>query len=270
MSQFRTLTDRMRHAEESTEERELQLQDLLSLGYKRDQAARILDLLGDEDALRHYINRGKRLDCIPITRVTQQYPLIIRQRLGLDSPGTLWAKGNLEILNQPAISLVGSRELRKENYDFARNVGCYAAKQGLVLVSGNARGADRTAQEACLESGGKVISIVADELWKQPLRENLLYLSEEDYDSPFTAQRALSRNRCIHTLGRMVFVAQSAYKKGGTWDGTVKNLQFGWSPVACFRDGSEASRELEQMGAYLVDLETLDDFDILQEQTTLF
>lgn len=270
VAQFRTLADRMIHADCVPEERDLQMADLLSLGYGREKAGRILRLLQEEDLLHHYISRGKRLDCVPVTRVTAQYPLILRQRLGQDSPGTLWAKGDLSLLTLPAISLVGSRELRPENHAFAQAVGRHAASQGLVLVSGNARGADRAAQDACLEEGGRVISIVADELWKHPLRERVLYLSEEDYDSPFTAQRALSRNRCIHTLGRMVFVAQSGQQKGGTWDGTAKNLRFGWSTVACFRDGSAASTELEQMGAYLVDMENLSDFDVLQEPTALF
>lgn len=270
VAQFRTLADRMIHADCVPEERDLQMADLLSLGYGREKAGRILRLLQEEDLLHHYISRGKRLDCVPVTRVTAQYPLILRQRLGQDSPGTLWAKGDLSLLTLPAISLVGSRELRPENHTFAQAVGRHAASQGLVLVSGNARGADRAAQDACLEEGGRVICIVADELWKHPLRERVLYLSEEDYDSPFTAQRALSRNRCIHTLGRMVFVAQSGQQKGGTWDGTAKNLRFGWSTVACFRDGSAASTELEQMGAYLVDMENLSDFDVLQEPTALF
>ena len=64
----------------------------------------------------------------------------------------------------------------------------------------------------------------------------------------------------------MVFVAQSSLGKGGTWDGTVKNLRFGWSPVACFRDGSEAAAQLEQMGAYLVDIADLQDFSAFSEQ----
>ena len=220
--------------------------------------------------LQLYMNRAKRLDCVPVTRVTEQYPLILRHRLGLDSPGTLWAKGDLSMLNAPAVALVGSRELHPDNLAFAEAVGTDAAKQGLVLVSGNARGADRAAQDACLRAGGKVISIVADELWKHPAGENILYLSEEDYDSPFTAQRALSRNRCIHALGMVSFVAQAQFGKGGTWDGTARNLRFGWSPVACFRDGSKASKELEQMGAYLIGTEELGDFSILQEQTAFF
>ena len=269
-AQFRMLTDRVVHGETPREERELTVSDLIQLGYGRDMAARIVRLLSEEDLLHHYLHRGHRLDCVPVTRVTEAYPLILRQRLGLDSPGTLWGKGNLSLLNTPAISLVGSRELCPENHRFAEAVGRYAAKQGLTLVSGNARGADRAAQEACLAAGGKVISIVADELWKHPAREAVLYLSEEDYDSPFTAQRALSRNRCIHSLGRMVFVAQSDLQKGGTWDGTAKNLHFGWSPVACFRDGREASLELEQLGAFLIDMEDLKDFEGIPMQTALF
>ena len=269
-AQFRMLTDRVVHGETPREERELTVSDLIQFGYGRDMAARIVRLLSEEDLLHHYLHRGHRLDCVPVTRVTEAYPLILRQRLGLDSPGTIWGKGNLSLLNTPAISLVGSRDLCPENHRFAEAVGRYAAKQGLTLVSGNARGADRAAQEACLAAGGKVISIVADELWKHPAREAVLYLSEEDYDSPFTAQRALSRNRCIHSLGRMVFVAQSDLQKGGTWDGTAKNLHFGWSPVACFRDGSEASRELEQLGAFLIGMEDLKDFEGIPMQTALF
>ena len=233
-------------------------------------AERIYRLLQEEQLLQLYLSRARRMGCSPVTRVSRHYPPLLRRRLGPESPGTLWAKGDLSLLATPAVALVGSRELRQENRCFAEAVGCHAARQGLTLVSGNARGADRTAQEACLAAGGKVISIVADELGKQPLRENVLYLSQEDYDAPFSARRALSRNRCIHALGRMVFVAQADLKKGGTWDGTARNLRQGWSPVACFRDGSAASRELEQLGAYLIDRKDLQDFTGLAEPITLF
>ena len=263
--QLRTLTERMRHSESPGEDRELEASDLTALGFGRGMAERIAALLEEEAVLDHYLRRGARLGCRAVTRVSPDYPPILRQRLGAESPGCLWAKGDMSILNTPAIALVGSRELGEANRDFAEEVGRQAAQQGLTLVSGNARGADRAAQNACLGAGGRVISIVADELAKQPLRENVLFLSEEDFDEPFSAQRALSRNRCIHALGRMVFVAQSDLGRGGTWDGTVKNLRFGWSPVACFRDGSEASVQLEQMGAYLIDKADVRDLGSLPE-----
>ena len=250
------------------EDRDLTLRDLLNLGCSRDMAEHICRLLEEEDLLDHYLMRAKNLGCIPITRVSPGYPAILRQRLGLDAPGCLWARGEVGILNTPTVSLVGSRELEGPNREFAREVGYQSAVHGVTLVSGNARGADRTAQEACLRAGGRIISVVADELSQKHSRRDTLYLSEEDFDAPFSTPRALSRNRVIHALGQITFVAQSHLGTGGTWDGTTKNLRFGWSTVACYRDGSPASLELEQQGAYLIDTPQVEDF-LLAPETPL-
>ena len=263
VAQLRSLALRMRDMEQPAESRDLKKTDLTRLGFDDEFAERIVSLLEQEDLLDAYLAKAAKQNCVPITRVSAHYPLILRQRLGLDSPGCLWARGDVEILNTPAISLVGCRELNGPNREFAKAVGHRAAEQGLTLVSGNARGADRAAQEACLKAGGRVISVVADSLKRVPPR-NLLYLSEDGFDEEFSAQRALSRNRCIHALGRMVFVAQSDLQKGGTWSGTVKNLRFGWSPVVCFRDGSESASQLEKMGAYQIGMEDLRDLTSLQ------
>lgn len=257
--QLRTLAERVRNMEREEPDRELEARDLAALGYGMDLARRIVALLEESDSLEHYLRRGQRLDCVPISRIGEKYPAILRKRLGLDAPGCLWAKGELSLLETPMMSLVGSRELEEENLAFAAEVGRQAALQGYTLVSGNARGADRTAQNACLNYGGSVICVVADELARQPVRERVLYLSEDGFEEGFSAQRALSRNRVIHALGEKAFVAQCGYKVGGTWDGTVKNLRFGWSPVCCFDDGSEAMKLLEQMGAEKVHMEQLSD-----------
>ena len=270
VSQFRTLTERMRMMEKPAEERELCTEDLLQLGDGREMAEHILALLSQEMLLKRYLKRGQQSGCRPISRASEGYPLLLRQRLGLESPGCLWVRGDDSLLLTPSIALVGSRDLRESNRKFAETVGTYAAEHGLTLVSGNARGADKTAQEACLRAGGNVVSIVADELEKHPLRENLLYVSEDGFREVFSAQRAISRNRCIHALGQMVFFAQVALEKGGTWDGTVKNLRKGISPVVCFRDGSEGSVALEQMGAYLIDIAEVQEFQILSEEPDLF
>ena len=237
---------------------------MLALGYDRAGAQRILSLLSENELLERYIYKSNRQNCVPVTRVNEEYPLPVRKRLGLDAPGCLWAKGNTGVLKSQMVALVGSRELREENRRFAETVGREVARQGYTLVSGNARGADKTAQAACLEAGGKVISIVADELEKYPLTENVLYLSEDSFDLPFSALRALSRNRVIHALGYITIVAQCNGENGGTWDGTLKNIQNNWSPVFCFDDGSATAQKLEQMGATLITPEDLTDLCALQ------
>lgn len=249
VAQLRVLASRVKESQIAEPDRDMTEKDLTSLGYSEDTARQILHLLSQTALLDRYVQRGKTAGCVPITRISEKYPDVLRRRLVLDSPGCIWAKGDLSLLDMPKVALVGSRDILPANRAFAWEVGAQAAKQGYALVSGNARGADRIAQAACLKNGGVVISVVADSLEDKQPQNNILYLSEYDFDQPFSAQRAISRNRLIHALPEKTFVAQCAYETGGTWDGTVKNLRYGWSPVFCMDDGSKASEELRQMGA---------------------
>ena len=260
--QYRNLAARVQTMDKPLSNRDLDLGDLLALGYQRTFAEHILHLLSQEAQLDAYLRAGKRHGCTPLPRMDSRYPARIKESLGWDAPGCFWARGDLALLKDPAISLVGSRDLEEPNRRFAELIGTIAAIRGLTLVSGNARGADQAAQDACLAAGGRVISILAAALRNHQPRPNQLLLSEEDFSAPFSVQRALSRNRCIHALGDVVFVAQAELHKGGTWDGTTKNLRHGWSPVVCFQDGSPSSLELEQLGAQLISMEELQIHDL--------
>lgn len=245
-------------------EKELEVSDLLQLGYGADMAKRIVDLLEDGLLLDRYLQRGGSWDCVPLTRITPGYPEAVRKRLGPDAPGCLWYLGQRSLLDRPGIALVGSRALKPTNRQFAMEVGRQAARQGFVLVSGNAVGADETAQNACLEAGGYVIAVVADELKRHGRKGRVLFLAEDGYDQVFSPYRALSRNRIIHALGQVTVVAQVAPGQGGTWDGCMRNLRFGYSPVFCFDDGSDGAKRLEQMGATLIGPGDLKDLTALR------
>lgn len=262
-AQFRTLAQRVRASQRPAQLRELEPRDLIALGYGAELAQRICRLLSDEQLLHHYIRKGRGRGCIPVSRISEDYPMAVHNRLGDDAPGCVWLRGDPALLRLPAVSVVGSRDIRQENERFAREVGRQAALQGFVLVSGNARGADHAAQQAALEHGGKVIAIVADELERHRPDPNILYMSEEGFGLPFSSQRALSRNRLIHCMGLRTFVAQCAGGHGGTWDGTTKNLRHRWSPVYCFRDGSAAQEQLIGMGAEGIGIKELEDIPAL-------
>lgn len=264
LPQLRNLSLRMRGMKKPLEDRDMTPEDLAAIGCSAELSQRILGLLSQNAQLQWYLGKGESLGCNPITRASEAYPEALRRNLGMDTPSVLWAKGDVSIMNTPTVALVGSRELEQKNWDFAWEVGKQAALQGYTLVSGNARGADRTAQEACLEYGGKVISIVADELIRQEQKENILYLSEDSYDLGFSARRALERNRIIHGWGQKVFVAQSRLETGGTWKGTEQNLSKNWTPVFCFADRTAATEALILRGASPVTIPELSDFSKLQ------
>lgn len=270
LHQMHILGQRVRSSDGSAQDRDLTVQDMILLGYGRDMAQRIVALMNEEALLEHYLRKAQRTGCKPLTKISEGFPERLQQRLAGECPGCLWLKGDRNLLAGPKVALVGSREIGPDQLQFAKEVGIQAAKQGFTLVSGNARGADRAAQNACLKHGGRVICVVADELNVQMEHDSILYVSEEGFDRAFSAQRALQRNRIIHALADKAFVAQATMHRGGTWDGAVKNLHHGWSPVFCYDDGSDAMVALENMGAKRIILQDLSDFRQLQSDISNF
>ena len=249
--------------------RDLTVSDLTALGYGEEQAIRVLRLLDRGPALRQYLSRGQRQDIHPMTFRSASYPSRIKQQLGHSCPPLFFYRGNPLLLEQPSIAVVGSRKLHPENEAFARQAGRLAAKAGLVLISGGATGADRAAQEACLEAGGSCVIVVADRLDQHPAHPRVLYLSADGYDLPFTNYRALNRNPWIHMLGNRTLAAQCTYGTGGTWQGCLDNLKHGWSDLFVFDDGSDGTIALKERGAIgITDLPSLD--ALKKEQLSLF
>ena len=266
LAQFRKLTQKARIMQPPETDRELVAEDIAQLGQDPGIAERVVGLLNRESQLDWYLEKGRKKGIYPITRISEAYPVGLQRVLGLEAPGALWCMGDAEILRMPRISLVGSRDLREDNKEFAWEVGRQAALQGYALVSGNARGADQTAQEGCLVHGGKVISVIADRLDTKQPDSNILYLSEAGFDLSFSAYRALQRNRVIHAMSSRTLVAQCTLGGGGTWEGTLENLKHGYSQVLCFQDHSQAMIELTDRGGQWVTKEQLTDLDALAVQ----
>ena len=264
LAQLRVLGQRVRAAGKPEQPlAELRPDDLKRMGYDAAEADRIVALLDRENRLGAYLDRARALDIFPLTRLSPEYPARIRKLLGMNAPAILYCAGNAALFSQRAVSVVGSRELHEPGASFCAAIGALAAREDRVLVSGNAVGADRTAQNACLDAGGNVIAFVADELEKHlpadPARQ--LTVSASGYDLPFSNPRALYRNHLIHAQGEKVFVAQCDSPRGGTWAGTTDNLARGWSEVYLCDDGTESMLALWERGATPVDPKGLNSFD---------
>lgn len=247
--------------EHSLSEREAELplsvERLRQLGLGRRLAERTVRLLERTDALRSYLERAEELQIDVLTARSPGYPTALRSRLGSLYAPVLFLRGDTELLSRRGVSLVGSRELCREGEAFARRVGQMAAREGYVLISGNARGADQLAQQACLEAGGAVVSVVSDALRTHSPKERILYVSERGWDLPFTSARAKHRNRVIHGLGVMSLVAQTACGTGGTWSGTADALKCGLRPIFVRNDGSPGTLDLLRRGALPVETDGL-------------
>lgn len=251
LAQARELSRRARAAGIGEEDpfRDVTVKDVRRLGYSEYEAGHIVSLLSRERQLDGYLLAAEKADVAVITRLDARFPQRLREQLGARCPAALFCRGDLELLQSVCVSVVGSRHLASPGAQFAAQAGRLAAKEGFTLCSGDATGADRTAQEACLRGGGSVLIFPATELVYCPARENVLYAAEGGFELGFSAQRALSRNRFIHAMGEKTLVAQTSFGKGGTWSGSLDNLQHEYSPLFVFDDGSEGARALCARGA---------------------
>lgn len=237
--------------------------DLLHLGYTPPMAERIVELLNRDDLLEQYLEGARQGGFFPLTRISRGYPEPLLRKKGVSRPPLFFGAGDLSALRGPYVGLAGSRAASSAALDFAARVGSLAAREDMTLVTGAAEGCDRAAMNACLQSGGRVVAFVPDDLRRRaPLAgPRCLLLSEGGYDLPFSTQRAMMRNGYIHMMGEKTLIPQTGYRKGGTWNGALENLRRGWSRVYVFDDGSAGAAALVQQGAEpvteLVSLATL-------------
>ena len=82
-AQLRTLAMNIGSERVAREDRELSVKDLISVGYSGEAAEHIVALLRQERELDAYLARGAAMGCTPVTRVSDGYPSLLRQRLGL-------------------------------------------------------------------------------------------------------------------------------------------------------------------------------------------
>lgn len=116
------------------------------------------------DAERELEN-ARRCGAISLFTIEPGYPAMLAR---IDAPPPmLYVKGRLELLNKPAVAIVGSRQCSAAGTQLAQRFGHDLGKSGLVVVSGLARGIDRAAHDASLASG--TIAVLAGGLdWIYP------------------------------------------------------------------------------------------------------
>ena len=76
-----------------------------------------------------------------------------------DPPLVLYARGNVELLVQPGIAMVGTRHPTPYGSGMAERLACDLANQGLVIISGMARGVDTASHRGAISVKGKTIAV---------------------------------------------------------------------------------------------------------------
>jgi DNA processing protein len=149
------------------------------------------------------------------------YPQALRQIDG--APSLLAIKGDLSILNRPAVGIVGSRNASISGAKFAAMIARDCGRAGYTVVSGLARGIDTAAHRASLNTG--TIAAMAGGLDQPYPPENVglldeiwngygLAVSEMPFGWEPRARDFPRRNRLIAGISLGVAVVEAAFRSG--------------------------------------------------------
>jgi DNA processing protein len=210
-----------------------------------------------------FASRGAK--CRLVTWDEPPYPQLLREMY--DSP-LLYVKGNAELLNRHAISIVGTRRPTPYGNQMAGRLSRDLAARGLVIVSGPARGIDATAHKGALDSAqGATVGVSGCGIDVIYPKENQKIFAEieqrgaiitEFPRGTFPApQNFPIRNRIIAGMARGVAVVEGAQYSGSLITARLA-MEYG-REVFAVPGGEEVIEELPTpIRAELVPVETTD------------
>ena len=146
-------------------------------------------------------------------------------RVGDDPPPVLFARGDIGMLNQRAVAIVGTRRATAAGRATAFELGRELASEGVIVVSGLAAGIDAQGHRGAIASGERstvaVLGSGIDVCYPRQHRELFdvigdrhLLLSEWPPATEPVAFRFPLRNRVIAALSTLVVVVESRERGG--------------------------------------------------------
>lgn len=181
-------------------------------------------------------------------------------------PSRLYALGNIEILNENGIAVVGSRTNTQYGEKMCRKFVKNLVEYDINIISGLAFGIDSIAHKTCLENSGKTIAVIPSGLKNicnatnkilinSILENNGVIITEYENYTMANSERFLERNRIVAGLGIGTLVVEAGYRSGTSV--TARFTRQSEKPVFCIPSSLEnmkgkTTNGLIQQGAKLV------------------
>ncbi|MBC7803365.1 MAG: DNA-protecting protein DprA [Candidatus Parcubacteria bacterium] len=157
-----------------------------------------------------------------VTLADEAYPRLLLEIA--DPPPILYCRGRTELLNRPALALVGSRNATAQGTSTAELFGRSFSVAGLTIVSGLAQGIDAAAHRGGLAGEGSTIAVLgtgADLVYPRgnatlaaEIADRGLLLSEFALGTKALAHNFPRRNRLISGLTQGCLVIEAALASG--------------------------------------------------------
>ncbi|MEO6118391.1 MAG: DNA-processing protein DprA, partial [Methylotenera sp.] len=218
----------------------------------------------DEEALADSMSWLFQANNHLVTLADPDYPKVLLEIT--DPPPLLYAKGNLALLNQPSIAIVGSRNASVQGEKNAEAFAHGLCNYGLCVVSGLALGIDGAAHRGALKANGSTIAVVGTGLdivypakhrdLAHQIVERGLIVSEFALGTPSKPQNFPKRNRIISGLSLDCLVVEANLQSGSQITARLaaeQGREVFAIPGSIHSPMSKGCHQLIKQGAKLVD-----------------
>lgn len=192
--------------------------------WQRQASATLLDPPGQPgplEAAAGEIARWTAQGWTLTTVLDEDYPARLREIH--QAPPILFSRGSL-IRDDPAVSVVGSRQASGRGLAMAADIARELAALGVSVVAGLARGIDTAAHRAALDAGGRTVAVIATGISRvyppenHGLHEEIaargLLLSQFWPEAPPQRHAFLMRNATMSGYGLATVVVEAGEKSG--------------------------------------------------------
>ena len=186
------------------------------------QALSMLDAEAVARSVEHALAWVGRPGCAIVTLADATYPRLLLEIP--DPPALLYCRGRLELLNRPALAMVGSRNATAQGMSNAEQFARALSAAGLTIVSGLAQGIDAAAHKGGLAESGSTIAVLgtgvdvaypaANAALTAEIAERGLLVSEYALGSKALAHNFPRRNRLISGLAQGCLIVEAALASG--------------------------------------------------------
>ena len=159
------------------------------------------------------------------------YPIKLKECI--DAPILMFYDGNIQINEQPIISIVGTRQMTLYGRDFIHKLIEAIVPFNPIIVSGFAYGVDITAQKSAIENQLQTIGVLAhglDQIYPKlhkkyisDVNENGGFYTEFWHDEEPLRENFLKRNRIVAGISEATIIVESAEKGGSLVTADIAN-----------------------------------------------
>lgn len=215
--------------------------------------------IAEKKAIEQY-QKAQEMSHRIISSLDNEYPESLKKEQA--SPVILFCNGDLALLNNKIITIIGTREPTQHGVFITERITRWFTSKNWVIASGLAKGVDTSSHQSCLDANGKTIAVLAHGLEKiypsqnkklaaQIVNSGGLLITEYEYGAYVGKLNFIERDRIQAAIAKAVLLIQSDLN-GGSLHASRAIIEYGKHLIVAGQSNKDIHHQEEKISANML------------------